>query len=294
MYKRKPSWLRVGYRSNEHSLEVKEMLNKLSLHTVCQEAKCPNIVECFGKRTATFMILGRICTRKCTFCNVEKNQSTPLAVDPLEPEHVAQAVAQLKLKHVVITSVSRDDLEDGGASQFAKVIRAIKDMDSSIIVEVLIPDFNGSLAALQTVAAAKPEIINHNVETVPRLYPKVRPQAIYERSLELLARVKELDSSIHTKSGIILGLGEQKEEVLQTLKDLRAVDCDLMTIGQYLAPSAKHHPVIEYVSPEEFEYYKKVGEEYGFKYVASAPLVRSSYHAEKVSEKLLNTKEEMD
>jgi len=274
---RKPDWLKVRL-APEKLTEVKAMLNRLSLHTVCEEAACPNITECFGRKTATFMILGRICTRNCTFCNVTKG--TVEKVDSEEPIRVAQAVKELKLKHVVITSVTRDDLSDGGAGHFARVVNEIKELDKNIAIEVLIPDFQGDVDALAKVVKAKPDIINHNVETVPRLYPKVRPMAIYKRSLDLLKNVKGMDDSIFTKSGIMLGLGEKEQEVIGVMEDLRRVGCELLTLGQYLAPSKKHHPVVKYIHPNVFEEYKNLGIEMGFKYVASAPLVRSSYHAE--------------
>ncbi len=274
----KPEWIKVRLKGEHQLRQVKEMLDRLSLHTVCEEANCPNIAECFGRKTATFMILGRVCTRNCTFCNVTKGSVQPL--DPNEPRHVAEAVKELQLRHVVVTSVTRDDLPDGGAGQFAEVINSIKALDKKVVVEVLIPDFQGDRDALKLVVDAKPEIINHNVETVPRLYPTVRPMAKYQRSLDLLRNVKEMDDSILTKSGIMLGLGERETEVIDVLKDLRNVGCDLMTIGQYLAPSKKHHPVVEYISPEVFDRYKDIGMEMGFKHVASSPLVRSSYHAD--------------
>lgn len=279
MIKRKPKWLKVNLHGAEKLVQVKNMLRRLSLHTVCEEANCPNIVECFGRKTATFMILGSVCTRNCTFCNVTKD--FPIAVDPQEPAHVLEAVKELGLKHVVITSVTRDDLSDGGANHFAKVIRNLSSLD--VAIEVLIPDFQGDMAALALVIEAKPKIINHNIETVSRLYPAVRPKADYSRSLKLLEKVKETQSSIHTKSGIMVGLGEKKEEVIAVLRDLRSVDCDLLTVGQYLAPSEKHHPVVEFIHPEAFKEYEQVAYELGFKYVASGPLVRSSYHAEEVS-----------
>ncbi|AQS58136.1 lipoyl synthase [Desulforamulus ferrireducens] len=279
MNKRKPAWLRVKLQGAEKTHEVKGMLNRLSLHTVCQEANCPNLIECFGRKTATFMILGSVCTRNCTFCNVTKG--APQGIDPDEPAKVAQAVKELGLKHAVITSVTRDDLPDGGAGHFAEVIQRLR--ATKVIVEVLIPDLQGSREALATIIQAKPHILNHNVETVPRLYPTVRPKASYSRSLELLKNAKELAAPIFTKSGIMVGLGEQEEEVIQVMRDLRAVDCDILTIGQYLAPSAKHHPVVEYIHPELFKKYKDTAYELGFKYVASDPLVRSSYHAADVS-----------
>lgn len=278
MQTRKPEWLKVRLQGAEKLNAVKEMLTRLSLHTVCEEANCPNVIECFGRKTATFMILGRICTRNCTFCNVTKGVTQP--VDPDEPQHIAQAVKELELKYAVITSVTRDDLPDGGAGHFVRVIEKVKEVNPETIIEVLIPDFQGDKAALEQVVRSKPEIINHNVETVPRLYPGVRPMADYKRSLELLKRVKELDEEILTKSGIMLGLGENSHEVIGVLHDLREVGCDLVTLGQYLAPSDKHHPVIEYVHPDTFDGYRELGEKMGFKFVASAPLVRSSYHSE--------------
>jgi lipoic acid synthetase len=278
MMKRKPEWLKVKYRSTDQVMEVHRLMENLSLHTVCQEAACPNLLECFGRKTATFMILGRFCTRNCTFCNVETNR--PLPVDPSEPEHVAEAVAELGLKHVVITSVTRDDLPDGGAAHFANVITAVRKKSPSVQIEVLIPDFKGDHDALAKVLYAEPDILNHNVETVPRLYAAVRPQAIYQRSLQVLHQAKRISPHIITKSGIMVGLGETMDEIKAVMQDLRKVDCDLLTIGQYLAPSKKHHPVIEYITPESFNIYKAMGMELGFKHVESGPLVRSSYHAE--------------
>lgn len=277
MNDKKPDWLKIRVSYSPEINEVSEMLNALNLHTVCQEANCPNAMECFGKRTATFMILGRECTRQCTFCNVSKG--SPMEVDEGEPARVAKAAVELGLKHVVVTSVTRDDLADGGAGHFARVIEEVKKASPETAIEVLIPDFEGDRNALAVVAAAKPQVINHNIETVKRLYPSVRPIANYERSLELIKRVKELDASIYSKSGLMVGLGETPEEVEELLRDLRSSDCDIVTIGQYLAPSAQHHPVVEYVTPEQFEKYKKAAEEMGFRHVASSPLVRSSYHA---------------
>lgn len=280
MNKRKPEWLRVKLQGAEKTHHVKEMLSRLSLHTVCQEANCPNLIECYGRKTATFMILGSICTRNCTFCNVTKGHTQD--VDSEEPNNVAQAVQELGLKHAVITSVTRDDLLDGGAGHFAAVIEKLRETEA--IVEVLIPDFQGDREALAAVLQAHPHILNHNIETVPRLYPNVRPKASYQRSLELLRNSKEIAPSIYTKSGIMVGLGEREEEVVAVLRDLHAVDVDLLTIGQYLAPSEKHHPVIEYIHPDLFKKYKDIAYGLGFKYVASNPLVRSSYHAADVSE----------
>lgn len=284
MYKRKPDWLKVPL-APEKLNEVKGMLKRLSLFTVCEEANCPNITDCFGRKTATFMILGNVCTRNCTFCNVTKGET--MQVDLEEPARVARAVQELRLRHVVITSVTRDDLKDGGSGHFATVIREIKRLNKNVVVEVLIPDFQGDVEALAKVVEVKPEIINHNVETVPRLYPQVRPKAVYERSLKLLENVKKVDNSIFTKSGIMLGLGENEQEVISVLQDLSNAGCDLLTIGQYLAPSQQHHPVVEYIHPEVFARYKTIGEKIGFKYVASGPLVRSSYHAMETFEQLV-------
>ena len=277
MENRKPDWLKIKISSSSQLNNVVDMIKKLNLHTVCEEANCPNLMECFSKKTATFMILGRECTRNCTFCVVSKN--APMTVDSQEPFHVAQAVTQLGLKYVVITSVTRDDLPDGGADHFAKVIEAVKKASASTAIEVLIPDFQGNRDALYQVVKSKPKVINHNIETIKRLYPEVRPMANYDRTLELLKRVKEMDANIYSKSGFMVGLGETQEEVIELLYDLRKFGCEIVTIGQYLAPSKKHHPVIEYVTPEIFSIYKKKAEEMGFKYVASSPLVRSSYHA---------------
>ena len=275
--KRKPDWLRIDLNKGRSLNYVKEILNRFSLNTVCEEANCPNRMECFSKKTATFMILGSQCTRNCRFCNV--THGAPQPVDPEEPDKVAKAAAELELKHVVVTSVTRDDLPDGGARHFSRVIKAIKSLSGDTVVEVLIPDFRGSFAALETVVKAKPEVLNHNIETVPRLYPEVRPAAIYERSLELLSRVKSIDGSMLTKSGIMVGLGEKEEEVIRVFNDLRSAGCDFLTIGQYLAPSAGHYPVAEYISPEIFKMYKEKALSLGFSFVASAPLVRSSYNA---------------
>jgi lipoic acid synthetase len=275
----KPEWLRIKARSTiDHGI-VEDILEKFHLNTVCDEAACPNRGECFAKKTATFMILGNVCTRGCTYCNVSKGK--PLPVDDNEPVNVAHAVAALGLKHTVITSVTRDDLPDGGAGHFSKVISEIKKETPDTAIEVLIPDFKGDTESLKKVTDAKPDIINHNVETVPRLYSEVRPQANYLRSVELLGKVKEMNGNIFTKSGIMLGLGETTDEVLEAFKDLRKVNCDFLTIGQYLAPSSDHHPVVEYVHPDQFKVLGEKACEMGFLYVASAPFVRSSYMAEK-------------
>jgi len=282
----KPDWLRVPANSGENNRSVMQLMQSLDLHTVCEEASCPNCGECFGRRTAAFMILGRECTRNCTFCCV--SNGTPVPPDPMEPSHLADAVDQLDLKYVVITSVTRDDLQDGGAGHFASVITAIKEKlaERSPRIEVLIPDFQGDESALRTVISAQPDVINHNIETVLRLYPEVRPQADYRRSLNLLSLVKAIDPTRLTKSGIMLGLGETKMEVLEVFADLRRHGCDFLTIGQYLAPSPKHHPLIEYITPEQFDWYREQAYLAGFLYVAAGPLVRSSYHAEDAWKKI--------
>ena len=274
----KPPWLRKRFVVNSSAKEVNNLLRGLTLHTVCQEAHCPNQLECFGNRTATFMILGDHCTRNCTFCAVAHgSQETP---DPDEPKRVAEAVSHLGLKYVVLTSVTRDDLPDGGAAHFASTIKAIREMGDEILVEVLVPDFKGSVQALAKVLAAAPAVLNHNVETVPRLYSAVRPQAEYERSLHVLAEVKRLTPDTVSKSGFMVGLGEKREEVSTLIRDLRKVGCDLLTIGQYLSPSKGHHPVVEYISPNIFQAFKVEAQSLGFLAVASGPYVRSSYQAE--------------
>jgi lipoic acid synthetase len=276
---RLPKWFKVKPPLGENYRKVKSLLSGLKLHTVCQEANCPNIGNCFEEKTATFLILGRICTRGCSFCNVERG--IPLELDSSEPLHIAQAVKMLKLEYTVITSVTRDDLEDGGANQFAQVIREIRRLNPGCKVEVLVPDFKGKLTCLKVILEEKPVVLNHNLETMKRLYPLVRKGADYARSLSLLRKSKEYDDSILTKSGIIIGMGERREEIIELMQDLRKVDCDLLTVGQYLSPSAKHLKVEKYYSPEEFEELKKIGEDMGFRNVESGPLVRSSYHARK-------------
>ncbi len=279
---RKPPWLKKRIPPFQDLQRIKSILTETELHTVCEEARCPNLGECFSQGTATILILGRICTRDCGFCAVEHGLPAPL--DEAEPEHVAQAVKKMGLRYVVVTSVTRDDLPDGGASQFARTIRAIRELDQGIKVEVLIPDFKGDSNSLNRVLQECPNVLNHNIETVPRLYSSVRPEADYKRSLDLLKRSKEDYPSIPTKSGFMLGLGETKEEVLDLLKDLRDVKCDLLTIGQYLQPRTDRLPVVGYFSPEEFEAYRKLGEEMGFQKVASGPFVRSSFHASQMIE----------
>ena len=276
-YAKRPEWLKLSPLNPTILGEMGRLMRGLKLHTVCESAQCPNRTECFGAGTATFMILGNICTRDCTFCGVKKGK--PLAPDPQEPEHLVTAVDKLGLRYVVITSVTRDDLPDGGASQFAQTIKAIHKYDPCIMVEVLIPDFKGSLSALQTVVDTRPTVLNHNVETVPRLYPEVRPKADYQRSTELLKQAKLLNSRILTKSGFMLGLGEVRQEVIGLMADLREAGCDFLTIGQYLPPSLRHHRVVRYVPPEEFEEYSDIGKQLGFRRVVSGSLVRSSFHA---------------
>lgn len=278
--KHKPEWLRRRFSYKSSVTEVNDLLVDLNLNTVCQKAHCPNRLECFGNHTATFMILGDHCSRNCTFCAVAFGPQDP--PNPDEPRRVAEAVSHLGLKYVVLTSVTRDDLSDGGAAHFASTIRAIREIGDEIAVEVLVPDFQGSAQALATVLAAEPAVLNHNVETVPRLYPAVRPQADYERSLQLLAEVKRLTPDTVSKSGFMVGLGEKREEVSSLMRDLREVGCDLVTIGQYLRPSKDHHPVVEYIPPNIFQTYKIEAQSLGFLGVASGPYVRSSYHAEKL------------
>ena len=280
--KSKPPWLKKRLPPFEDLVKVKSILDSAQLHTVCEEARCPNLGECFSKGTATLLILGRICTRNCGFCAVAHGVSAPL--DEEEPKKVAQAVIKMGLQYVVITSVTRDDLPDGGASHFAKTIQAIRALDRGIKIEVLIPDFKGDLSSLVTVLKEDPDVLNHNIETIPRLYQEVRPRADYRRSLDLLKRAKEKDPRAVTKSGFMLGLGETEKEVYSLLQDLSEVGCDFLTIGQYLQPRPDRLPVVRYIPPEEFEGYKKIGEEMGFKSVASGPFVRSSFHAAQMFE----------
>jgi lipoic acid synthetase len=273
----RPDWLRVRFPTGPNYLELKDLIRSRSLHTVCEEAHCPNIGECWENRTATFMILGRVCTRACRFCAI--TTGVPVGVDEDEPERVADAVTQMGLRHAVVTSVARDDRPDGGASGFAETIRAIRRRNPDCTVEVLIPDFAGSRESLQIVMDARPDILNHNLETVRRLQRRVRAKAFYERTLEVLQRAKEMQPSGLTKSGIMLGLGETREEIGETLRDLRDVACDIVTIGQYLRPSEFHLPIARYVTPTEFAELKAEGLALGFRHVESGPLVRSSYHA---------------
>ncbi|MCS6801205.1 MAG: lipoyl synthase [Chloroflexota bacterium] len=274
---RRPAWLKVRIGAGENFRELKQLMRDLDLHTVCEEAHCPNIGECWGHRTATFMILGRVCTRACAYCAVETG--LPQGLDLFEPQRVALAVKKMGLRHAVITSVQRDDLPDGGASLFAATVRRIRALNPGCTIELLIPDFKGSAEALATVLEELPDILNHNIETVPRLFKRARPGGRYARSLQLLARSKEIAPSVPTKSGLMVGLGETIEEVRQTLRDLRAVGVDIVTIGQYLRPSPQHLPVDRYVHPDEFAELKEYALSLGFAHCESGPLVRSSYHA---------------
>ncbi|MDR0377332.1 MAG: lipoyl synthase [Spirochaetaceae bacterium] len=274
----KPAWLRKKHVVNPNQGLVEEILTNLSLNTVCREAMCPNYMECFARKTATFLILGKNCTRNCAFCNV--THSDPLPADPDEPERVGKAAAGLGLRYVVVTSVTRDDLPDGGAAHFAAVVREIRKRSPAAAIEVLIPDFQGNEAALAVVAETGPTVISHNVETVSGLYSQVRAQADYRRSLGVIKNIGRLNSRIRSKSGIMVGLGETREQVLELFEDLRSVGCSILTIGQYLAPSRKHYPVKEFVRPETFDEYKATAMSMGFEYVASAPFVRSSYRAD--------------
>ncbi len=278
---RKPKWLKANRLGSKKASEINAYLKQLNLHTVCESAHCPNRGECFDRGTATVMILGEVCTRNCKFCAVRKDKDALMTPDPNEPANIAKLTKQFKLKHLVLTTVTRDDLEDGGASQFVKTLDAVHEQTEDVSIEVLISDLQGDWQSLQNILAASPDILNHNLETVRRLYPDVRPMADYDRSLELLKRSKEFNQNILTKSGIMVGLGETEDEVINLMQDLRSIDCNILTIGQYLAPSEKHHPVVEYVTPEQFERYHKKGLELGFLLVESGPLVRSSYHAEK-------------
>ena len=282
---RSPPWLRVRAPTGETYHWLKRLMRAKSLHTVCEEAHCPNVAECWGHRTATFLILGDTCTRNCRFCNVKTGHPAPL--DPGEPEHVAQAVQAMDLKHAVITSVDRDDLPDGGASVFAAVIRRIRALQPGCTVEVLIPDFRGQIEPLKTVMDERPDILNHNVETAPRLFRPVQPQCRYEWSLAVLQSAKVLWPEAITKSGIMVGLGETVDEVLEVMRDLRELDVDILTIGQYLQPTRQHFPISRYYTPEEFEVFQERGYEMGFRWVESGPLVRSSYNAEAQARELV-------
>ena len=287
----KPDWLRVKAPQWERVGNIKEILRDLSLNTVCEEASCPNIGECFNAGTATFLIMGPACTRACPYCDIDFDKK-PQALDPTEPTRLAEAVRRMKLNHVVITSVNRDDLPDGGASQFVRCIQEIRQVSPHTTIEVLIPDLCGNWEALEIILTAQPEVLNHNTETIPRLYRRVRPQGDYQRTLELLERASSRRASltrqiapwVYTKSGIMVGLGETDAEVRACMQDLRAVDCDILTIGQYLQPTAKHLQVNNFIHPDLFAAWQAFGEELGFLQVVSSPLTRSSYHAEQVRE----------
>ena len=281
---RKPDWIRVKAPTSQGYLETKKMLNEKKLHTVCEEASCPNIGECWAQKHATVMILGSVCTRACSFCNIETGK--PDIVNPHEPENVGDVAKVSGLKHIVITSVDRDDLADGGAEQFVKCIENVRKKSPQTTIEILTPDFLRKNGVLEIVVKAKPDVFNHNIETVPALYTTIRPGARYFHSLWLLKRVKELDPTMFTKSGLMVGLGETKEQVLQVMDDMRSAEIDFLTIGQYLRPTLRHAPVDRYVHPEEFEFYKKMAYSKGFLMVASSPLTRSSYHAGEDFEKM--------
>ncbi|MBD1217216.1 MAG: lipoyl synthase [Aphanizomenon sp.] len=279
----KPDWLRVKAPQWERVGNVKEILRDLALNTVCEEASCPNIGECFNAGTATFLIMGPACTRACPYCDIDFEKK-PQPLDPTEPTRLAEAVRRMQLNHVVITSVNRDDLPDGGASQFVHCINAIHKTSPHTTIEVLIPDLCGNWQALEIILQSQPEVLNHNTETISRLYSRVRPQGNYKRTMELLQRSRQISPSIYTKSGIMVGLGETDTEIRQVMEDLRAADCDILTIGQYLQPSRKHLQVSNFVTPEQFAAWQTFGENLGFLQVVSSPLTRSSYHAEQVRE----------
>jgi lipoic acid synthetase len=280
--RRKPEWIRVRAPNSPEYAETKRLMRQYGLSTVCEEAACPNIGECWKQKHATFMIMGEICTRACAFCNVATGK--PGALNPHEPANIAEAVGKLGLGHVVVTSVDRDDLDDGGAGHFAEVITALRKSAPTTTIEILTPDFMRKAGAVEAVAAARPDVFNHNLETVPRLYPTIRPGARYFTSLRLLARVKEVDASLFTKSGLMVGLGEEWDEVVSTLRDLRGAGCQIVTIGQYLRPSPANLPMVRYYTPSEFAELKRLGLEMGFGHVESGPLVRSSYHAHEQAE----------
>jgi lipoic acid synthetase len=273
----KPDWIRVKAPQSKGYKDTQSLARNLRLNTVCEEAACPNIGECWEKKHATFMILGAVCTRACAFCNIKTGR--PDLLDPHEPENLAEAIATLGLEHAVITSVDRDDLEDGGAEHFAQCIRKIREFSPDTTIEILTPDFMRKDGALEVVVESKPDVFNHNIETVPSLYPKIRPGARYYHSLRLLDRVKQLDPSMFTKSGIMVGLGEEKQEVLQVMDDFRSANIDFMTIGQYLQPTPRHAPIDRFVTPDEFKFFERMAKAKGFLTVSSSPLTRSSYHA---------------
>ena len=278
LIKKKPSWIRSRLINSQNFFLIKSIINQKKIHTVCQEANCPNITECWSKRHATFLIMGDVCTRACAFCDIKTGKPKPL--DLFEPIKIAKATKELNLKHVVITSVDRDDLIDGGAEHFSKVIYEVRKMNNSTTIEILTPDFLRKGKVFTKVVLAEPDVFNHNIETVPSLYLKVRPGSRYFASLELLKSVKQMNKTIFTKSGIMLGMGEKRDEILQVMDDLKSAEVDFITIGQYLQPSVKHHPLERYVHPDEFKELKRIAESKGFLIVASSPLTRSSYHAD--------------
>ena len=287
--KKKPKWIRSKISNSQNFFITKSIINKSNLNTVCQKANCPNITECWGNRHATFMIMGDICTRACMFCDIKTGK--PKSLDSLEPFKIAEATKELNLKHVVITSVDRDDLNDGGAEHFSKVIKETKKLNKNTTIEVLTPDFLRKGVAYKKVVKANPDVFNHNIETVPSLYLKVRPGSRYFASLELLKSTKKINNKIFTKSGIMLGLGEERDEILQLMDDLITADVDFLTIGQYLQPSVKHYPLARYVQPEEFKELKTIAESKGFLIVSSSPLTRSSYHADEDFSKMKKLRE---
>ncbi len=276
-FERKPGWLKVQAPGGQAYGEVRRLLTDLRLHTVCEEAHCPNVGECWSHKAATFIVMGDICTRNCAYCAIA--HGTPDPLDPEEPRHLAMAVAEMRMRHIVVTSVDRDDLPNGGAEHFAAVVAETRRLSPGTSIELLIPDFKGSEAALRIVVEAKPDILNHNLETVPRLYRIARPGGRYERALELLARARRMDPAMLTKSGIMVGMGEEWDEVVTAMRDLREVGTDILTIGQYLRPSKTHLPVARFYTPDEFAQLKALGDELGYRHVESGPLVRSSYHA---------------
>ena len=287
---RLPEWVKRNVLTNDANRETRQILKEQGLNTICESGRCPNKGECWEKGTATFMLMGEFCTRTCRFCAV--NKGVPQALSEDEPQRIAEAAARMQLKHVVLTSVNRDDLPDQGSKHFARTITALKEAIPYVEVEILTPDFQGSRECLATVLAARPVVFNHNLETVPRLYRQVRPGSIYERSIKILAMAKEIAPDIPTKSGLMLGLGERKEEVLEVMRDLRAIDCDFITLGQYMRPSRDQLPVLRYITPDEFDQYKIIAQDMGFKMVHSGPLVRSSYHAAELAHDLVQNLEQ--
>jgi len=277
--RRHPDWLKVKIGGGEQFVKMKSLLRNAKLHTICEEAKCPNIAECFGSGTAVFLILGDTCTRNCKYCNVK--HGTPISLSPTEPKDVAESVKELGLKYVVITSVTRDDLDDGGASVFYKTVNEVKKLNQNCKVEVLIPDFKGRIESLKEVINSKPDVINHNIEVVRELFPEIRPEGSYDISLQLLRNIKDIDKNVKTKSGFMIGIGENRDQILNTMKDLRDSNVDFLTIGQYLQPTKEHAEIKRYYTPEEFDEFKRIAIGLGFKHVESGPLVRSSYHAQK-------------